>query len=140
MEKEDPNRLRKYHQKEHRKRLKVSALETYGSQCICCGEDDAVFLTINHMAGEDQSTTSRAHLYQWLKNNDYPPEFQTLCYNCSCARRSDGRCPGKHLKRQQTLAHDHNFLMKLASEFGDFARYYRELSARVAKIEEHIKK
>jgi len=71
-----------------------SALNYYGNSCNFCGEDIEIFLTIDHIdnngaehrkmincSGRAGSTT-----YAWLRRNNYPKGFQTLCYNCNCAK------------------------------------------------------
>jgi hypothetical protein len=30
---------------------------------------------------------------KWIIDNNYPPDFQILCYNCNCAKGVYGYCP-----------------------------------------------
>lgn len=56
------------------------------------------FLTIDHIDGngaEHRRTLKRGGItfYRWLINNGFPSGFQTLCYNCNCAKGQYGTCP-----------------------------------------------
>ena len=87
----------------YRKKLKQLVLEHYGEQCACCGENGPVFLTIDHI-NEDgaehrkqlckNSNSGSVCFYRWLKKNDFPDGFQTLCYSCNIGKhRNGGICP-----------------------------------------------
>lgn len=61
----------------------------YGNSCIRCGYDDPRALTIDHVNqdGYKQRNSqgrrlSGTKLYKWLRVNNYPPGFRTLCMNC----------------------------------------------------------
>lgn len=78
-------------------RLKRQAMLAYGGRCSCCGEDELIFLTIDHLdnsGAEHRRILGRggARLYQWLKARGYPEGFQVLCFNCNFAK-SNGGCP-----------------------------------------------
>jgi hypothetical protein len=84
------------------KLAKLRVVEGYGSRCSClgCTETRWEFLTIDHIEGggnEDRRTTlmAGAKLYGWLIRNNYPRgKYQLLCYNCNCARQTNGGvCP-----------------------------------------------
>lgn len=81
----------------HRLRRKTQVLVAYGGVfCACCGEDDIRFLTIDHIngdGGEHRKEVLGSKLYNWLKQNNFPPGFQVLCYNCNCAKRDGDKCP-----------------------------------------------
>ena len=85
-------KLREYN---HRKYLvlKAEVLNVYGGQCVCCGEGNFVFLTIDHVNNDGYrqrtrtSSFSGTTMYRWLKKNKYPQgQFQVLCWNCNCAK------------------------------------------------------
>lgn len=83
--------------KENRQKLKRAAFDAYGGPiCICCGDEHMEFLNIDHIngGGNKHLKEIHAHLYQWLKKNNYPSGFQVLCYNCNCSRahQSDKVC------------------------------------------------
>lgn len=70
----------------------------YGRECACCGEQNELFLTIDHI-NNDGAKMRKEHgvsltLYRWLIKNGFPEGFRTLCYNCNCGRaRNGGVCP-----------------------------------------------
>lgn len=85
---------------------KSRVVEYYGGKCLCCGEAELPFLTIDHI-NEDGAEHRRQifpnrtyklsggdHFYRWLEKNNYPAGFQTLCYNCNIGKhRNSGVCP-----------------------------------------------
>jgi hypothetical protein len=88
-------RLRKYF-REHHFEEKLQAFAAYGGRCACCGEIEPTFLSIDHINGNGRkqrreigANNSQA-FYRWLRQNNYPPEFQCLCFNCNCGRRING--------------------------------------------------
>ena len=91
------------HKKEigaYRATVKVEAFNTYGGPiCICCGETEMDFLSIEHRNGdgaEHRRKIGRVNMYSWLKANDYPQGLglEVLCMNCQTGRRlNSGRCP-----------------------------------------------
>lgn len=71
--------------------LRTQVLQGYGGakpHCICCGEAEVRFLTIDH-----QKNGGRAHrhekgnqgVYYELRRNGFPPGFRVLCFNCNLA-------------------------------------------------------
>lgn len=75
----------------------MEILEHYGMKCACCGEDTMVFLAIDHIYGggtkqRKDSQMSSTGFYLWLKQNNFPDGFQTLCHNCNWAKHILGRC------------------------------------------------
>ncbi len=87
-----------------RKALRIAALEHYGELCVYCSEDFEPFLTIDHInndgskhrqeinGGKDRKSggQSGAYLTRWLRDNKYPPGFQTLCSNCNLGKHKLG--------------------------------------------------
>lgn len=71
-----------------------AAFQHYGQSCNYCGEIIEIFLTIDHIENNGAehrrqiNTSGRAGstTYAWLRRNNYPDGFQTLCYNCNCAK------------------------------------------------------
>lgn len=64
--------------------------------CVCCGESEYEFLTIDHINGggrHHRRTMTHSHLYKWLIDNGLPEGYQVLCYNCNCAKGKLGKCP-----------------------------------------------
>lgn len=69
-------------------KLKHEIIYHYGSRCACCGEKQIEFLTIDHINndGHKQPIKERRHLYNWLKQNNFPNGFQVLCFNCNLSK------------------------------------------------------
>lgn len=93
-----------------RNRLRDAAIKRYGGYvCKCCGEDEPLFLHIDHINNDGAShrrelrkklglkySLSSSRFYRWLKQNSYPEGFQVLCANCNLGKaRNGGICPHK---------------------------------------------
>ena len=88
-----------------RLRRKTAAMDAYGGKCACCGEDNLIFLTIDHINNNGiehrkaimpnaPHSASGDVTYRWLKDNGYPEGFQCLCFNCNSGRAINGGiCP-----------------------------------------------
>jgi hypothetical protein len=82
-------------------RVRHEAIMAYGGyRCACCGADEALFLTIDHVdndgARHRRKVGASKELFRWLKSNGYPKGFQVLCSNCNSGRyRNGGVCPHK---------------------------------------------
>lgn len=80
-------------------RLRQEVMDAYGgSVCACCGEKEAMFLTIDHVNGDgaDHRRELKKHgwaMYQWLKKHKFPSGFQVLCRNCNWGKHVNGVCP-----------------------------------------------
>ena len=97
----------KIRQRERRRNLKIMALKAYGGvSCRCCSENHIEFLTIDHInggGGEHRRELGRKYamsFYRWLRDNNYPPGYQVLCYSCNLAKGHFGVCPHE-LERKQ---------------------------------------
>jgi hypothetical protein len=74
-------------------------------KCECCNETDIRFLTIDHKDGGGRKHRREIGIgpgvpfYRWLKANNYPEGYTTLCFNCNCGRSVNGGiCPHKEEK------------------------------------------
>lgn len=86
-------------------RLKAAAYDAYGRACVCCGETEPTFLTLDHVNndgadwrrkvfGRNGGNGAGGATYRWCKHNGYPPIFQVLCWNCQQGKRFNGGiCP-----------------------------------------------
>lgn len=86
--------------KEYRRLIKRMVFDHYGNVCVCCGEDNLAFLSVDHIDGQggkhrkEIGKSSGIGFYTWLKKNNFPKGFQTLCFNCNIARHHNGGvCP-----------------------------------------------
>ncbi len=94
-----------------RERLRYAAyrniiIEAYGGSCSCCGENEPLFLEIDHINNDGKAhrnkigNSSKALIY-WLIQNNFPDGFQILCSNCNQGKkRNGGICPHKQRKGQ----------------------------------------
>jgi hypothetical protein len=84
------------YQKIYQQRIKANVMSHYGGRCVCCGETELVFLTIDHISGggtkQRKETGPGTAFYRWLQKNDYPIGYQVLCHNCNFAKTM-GPCP-----------------------------------------------
>lgn len=88
-------------------KLKLAVFEAYGgAKCVCCGETTHEFLTIDHKNGGGNkhrrelfgtAPGTGRYFYRWLRDNEYPPGYQVLCFNCNIAKHMFGACP--HTRR-----------------------------------------
>lgn len=77
--------------------LRIAAIEHYGKTCACCGESSLEFLCIDHISGGGNRHRKQVgcgrNFYSWLKKNNYPEGFRTLCHNCNQSLGYNGYCP-----------------------------------------------
>lgn len=73
-------------------KLKIEVLMHYGNgkcECIVCGEKRLACLSIDHINGggsKHRNSISKngcggVRFYKWLKDNNYPDGYQTMCMN-----------------------------------------------------------
>lgn len=73
--------------------LKQEVLKYYGKgkcACVKCGFTDIRALSIDHInnnGAEHKKQIHKASLYKWLRDNKFPPGYQTLCMNCQFIKR-----------------------------------------------------
>jgi hypothetical protein len=80
-------------------RCKMEVIEAYGGKCACCGEQEPLFLTIDHI--HDNGANERREnkrvgdkMHRWLRRQGFPKDdFQLLCFNCNFAKHVLGQCP-----------------------------------------------
>lgn len=70
-------------------------------KCECCGELNEEFLTIDHINGggskhrKDCNLRGNGMFYKWLIDNNFPPGFRVLCFNCNSSLGRLNYCPHK---------------------------------------------
>lgn len=87
-----------------------SFFERFGGECLCCGETEPAFLTVDHIANDGAAHKRRLasghgakfahrHISTYtmildLIRRGWPvDEVQVLCMNCNLAKRRLGYCP-----------------------------------------------
>jgi hypothetical protein len=89
------------HKSNHRIRLVSAVLDHYGRECVCCGEANKFFLTMDHVNGNgnaqrrENGWDSYVAIYRIFRTTgSWPEDFRVLCYNCNSGRwRNGGKCP-----------------------------------------------
>ena len=95
-------RSHNWHVKNYRM-LWLAALDAYGGRrCSCCGEEELLFLTLDHIKNDAPAERRKYNLYKTgnnisylkLKMLGYPPGRRVMCFNCNLGRhRNKGECP-----------------------------------------------
>lgn len=98
----NPGKVKEY-KKKGNQRLRKIIFEYYGMKCVCCGETEYKFLSIDHIEGGGNKHRKSlgfgaSTMYSWLKKNNFPKGFQVLCHNCNQAKGFYGKCP--HVDKQ----------------------------------------
>lgn len=85
-------------------------LNAYGNKCTCCGEDNPLFLTVDHVNSDGHierksgKYTNGSQFYDYIVKQGFPKDYQLLCYNCNMGRaRNNGICP--HQEGSTTIPH-----------------------------------
>lgn len=82
--------------------VKAEMIAAYGGRCLCCGESEPRFLTIEHTnrdGAEHRKRLSKSRssgLIIWLdlKRRGWPKDgFSVLCWNCNLATKNGDPCP-----------------------------------------------
>lgn len=89
-------------EREYHRHLRMEVILAYGAKCVCCGEENFYFLTLDHVNndGVDHRRVIGSSMYLWAKINNYPDTLQVLCYNCNLAKQNSGfgYCPHEESK------------------------------------------
>lgn len=82
----------------HRPQIRIEVLTHYGNgklACIKCGYTDIRALSIDHINGNGNGHRRKIgkglHFDEWLKRNDLPQGYQTLCMNCQFTKRIENK-------------------------------------------------
>ena len=92
-----PHHNAKSKEENRHSRVRIECITYYGGKCDCCGENQAEFLTIDHInrngAAHRKVVGFGNTFYYWLRRNNYPTGYRVLCYNCNIADGFYGKCP-----------------------------------------------
>lgn len=96
-----------------RAKLRAEVVAAYGGKCMCCGESQQEFLTLDHLdndgaqhrRGEGAYVGVTTALWTYARQQSYPDTLQLLCWNCNCAKGLYGVCP--HDINNQLAAKDY---------------------------------
>jgi hypothetical protein len=98
----DPARMREQGRMQ-RLALTKETFDAYGGHCVCCGETNYTFLTIDHVNGNGTQHRKELfgdrkagiHMYRWLRTQGFPQDdYRLMCFNCNLGRqRNGGACP-----------------------------------------------
>ena len=89
------------------KNLRIEVLTVYGNgylHCMCCGETQYEFLSLDHIngGGNKHRREVGGKIFNKLKQQNFPPGYQTLCHNCNQAKGHYGICP--HVKKYKEIS------------------------------------
>jgi len=81
---------------------KAQAIEKMGGKCACCGENNPIFLCLDHIKGNGRRDYQKAGGPQgvWKRAiaEGLPKEkYRLLCWNCNAALGLYGFCPHSNL-------------------------------------------
>lgn len=91
----DSDTTRKWHKK-WLLQVQEAIFEHYGRVCVCCGEDNPLFLTLDHINNDGNiQRMGRSHnTWTQAASDGFPEDLQMLCYNCNLGKtRNNGVCP-----------------------------------------------
>jgi len=102
--------------REHNKNLREQFFEMYGGVCMCCGEKDIRFLTLDHVDGngkDDRRERSQEAILREALSNLNTEKYQILCYNCNMGRSiNNGVCPHSPHKPETSIWDSTPFISK----------------------------
>jgi len=83
---------------------KAEMIVAYGGECVCCGETNPLFLSLDHINGNGQDERKEhgrgRAFYQYLKSLGYPRDnYRLLCHNCNASLGHYGYCPHRGLRK-----------------------------------------
>lgn len=92
---------RKKHYRNYRINLRREVFQHYSPdlKCACCGDSHFEFLTLDHIHGNGFIERQKyKDTILWVKQNNYPKDYQVLCMNCNFAKRNLDKqfCPVHH--------------------------------------------
>lgn len=90
--------------------LKLKVMAGYGNRCACCEESLIEFLSVDHVIerGCDErrrlgKKMNSGTFYRKIIRENFPAEYQILCFNCNMSLGFFGYCP-HHPKIRRPIA------------------------------------
>lgn len=85
-------------QRDQKRGMREAILAAYGRMCVCCGETEQRFLTIDHIhggGGKHYKRRGNYGVYRDVIVAGFPKDiYRLLCYNCNMGRSANGGiCP-----------------------------------------------
>lgn len=86
-------------------KIKLAVFAYYGTYCVCCGEQNIDFLTIDHITNDGGYHRRKVGngLYRWLVKNNFPAGFQVLCMQCNSSKSRHGQCIHQYLNHTRCI-------------------------------------
>lgn len=89
---------RYYDKRDSTTKLRDIIHSAYGNKCVCCGQTDRLFLTIDHANGGGEAhRKSHNHsayaVFRDIIKGGFSDEYRLLCWNCNLATRYGKECP-----------------------------------------------
>lgn len=102
----------------YRAQIRQIVIAHYGGECTYCGENEPMFLTMDHVNGDGNNHRKEVkfpHICLWLyrergKTGQFPPEFQVLCWSCNSAKHIYGEEAVKEAIRRSTMTSTYSTL------------------------------
>lgn len=95
----------------------------YGGKCVCCGEKEHAFLTLDHIEGGGNKHRQRLRtkgknptrvIRQELKEQGWPKDkYRLLCMNCNHATRHSKKCPHKLKNKNEEIEIENEIFLSL---------------------------
>jgi hypothetical protein len=90
------------HHKLYRDKLRTDVYHKLGSTCICCGETNDLFLTVDHINGggtrHRKQVGNNEKILIAVRNMDNPSiDYQLLCMNCNIGGLQSTGCPHRDI-------------------------------------------
>lgn len=85
-----------------RRILREKVFSVYGNKCVCCGENNQLLLTLDHVNGGGKQHAREVNdhkiIYEHAIKDGKSNDYQLLCWNCNNGRSvNGGMCPHKEV-------------------------------------------
>ena len=110
--------------KSHYKNLRLKILRHYSESFSCdiCGEQNKELLCLDHIFGDGNTHRKEVgkgySLYKWIVNNNFPPIFRVLCYNCNFEHYIENNKSKKERKNELGRAYTQKQKKEVIDHYG----------------------